>query len=154
MIIPPLGKLNVSKECASWLVSSPVAIDLLDGKEMLFTFDGLTNADVADVSRAVSAFLKLGRKEREEASLPIFANYQRMADLMDEEDLGCQASSPSEIWAHVRPTAIYVERESSDGKIYVSVAANCAWEREHGLQLVYRDGHLLSRVSEQDGHLI
>ena len=37
--------------------------------------------------------------------------------------------------------------------VYVQVACECAWESEHGLQLVFRQGATLSRVSDQDGHL-
>ncbi len=37
--------------------------------------------------------------------------------------------------------------------MYVQIAADCDWEPEHGLQLVYRGGNELVRVSEQDGHL-
>ena len=30
---------------------------------------------------------------------------------------------------------------------------DCDWEPEHGLQLVFRKGQSLSRVSDDDGHL-
>jgi len=33
------------------------------------------------------------------------------------------------------------------------IAAECDWEREHGLQIIYRHGCELSRVSAQDGHV-
>ena len=29
----------------------------------------------------------------------------------------------------------------------------CTWDQEHGLQIIYRRGAELSRVSQQDGHL-
>jgi len=35
----------------------------------------------------------------------------------------------------------------------VQITAECEWEPEHGLQIVYRDGSELKRVSQQDGHL-
>ena len=33
------------------------------------------------------------------------------------------------------------------------MACECEWEQEHGLQLVFRQGKKLTRVSDQDGHL-
>lgn len=35
----------------------------------------------------------------------------------------------------------------------MQIAAECDWEPEHGLLIVYRNGNELSRVSDQDGHL-
>jgi len=35
----------------------------------------------------------------------------------------------------------------------VKICAECTWEPEHGLQIVYREGSVLSRVSDQDRHL-
>lgn len=37
--------------------------------------------------------------------------------------------------------------------MYVAVDCRCDWEEEHGLQLVFRQGRMLTRVSDQDGHL-
>ncbi|MFC7668884.1 DUF6985 domain-containing protein [Hymenobacter humi] len=31
--------------------------------------------------------------------------------------------------------------------------SECEWEVEHGLQLVFRQGRMLTRVSQYDGHL-
>lgn len=35
----------------------------------------------------------------------------------------------------------------------LSIECECAWEPEHGLQLVFASGERLSRVSPYDGHL-
>ena len=40
-----------------------------------------------------------------------------------------------------------------DGDRSISISAECDWEVEHGLQMVFRGGGRLSRVSDQDGHL-
>lgn len=37
--------------------------------------------------------------------------------------------------------------------MYVQLTGSCDWEKEHGLQVVLRQGRTLSRVSSQDGHL-
>ncbi len=52
------------------------------------------------------------------------------------------------------PTEVFVSRRSErDRAIYVQITADCDWEPEHGLQIVYRRGSELSRVSDLDGHL-
>ena len=48
---------------------------------------------------------------------------------------------------------IHFRRDRRDCAIYVVVGANCNWEFEHGLQIVYRPGSELVRLSQIDGHL-
>ena len=44
-------------------------------------------------------------------------------------------------------------RAYQEQDIYVQVACECDWEQEHGLQLVFRQGKKLTRISDNDGHL-
>lgn len=37
--------------------------------------------------------------------------------------------------------------------LHVVLGCECAWEPEHGLQLVFRDGRRLTRISQFDGDL-
>jgi hypothetical protein len=37
--------------------------------------------------------------------------------------------------------------------MYVQIACQCDWEQEHELQLVFRQGRKLTRISYFDGHL-
>ncbi len=46
-----------------------------------------------------------------------------------------------------------LKEDQNDNLIYIQIAAECDWEEEHGLQIIYKNGNQLSRVSEQDGHL-
>ena len=68
-----------------------------------------------------------------------------------DEEMGIP-SSPSAIWEHVRPGPVHVARDE-DGVHYVGMEADCAWEKEHGLLLVWREGQVLTRVSNDDGGL-
>ncbi|WP_420847686.1 DUF6985 domain-containing protein [Natronosporangium hydrolyticum] len=40
-----------------------------------------------------------------------------------------------------------------DQRVYVSIECECAWEPEHGLQIVFRDGAAVTKVGPYDGHL-
>ena len=153
MNIPSLGPLHVDKSIPEWLVSQPVTVPCFDNLPLTFTLNSLTAEDVVDTSEAVAAFLGLGARDRMAASPFMFQNYRRMADAVSEADLDCWVMAPEEVWAHVHPTEVFVSRRRRDGIIYVQVTAECDWEREHGLQIIYRQGNELSRVSAQDGHL-
>lgn len=65
-----------------------------------------------------------------------------------------QIKDKNEIWNFIHPTEIYVTRRPyNEQDIYVQIACECDWEKEHGLQFVFRQGRKLTRISEQDGHL-
>ena len=127
---------------------------LLFGQPMVFTLDGLDSVDEDDTRAAIVAFLALGEEARNQASKYVFTNYLRMKEMVDEDSLGCDITDQDQVWEHVRFTDIFVRRRHRrDRSIYVSLMAECDWEIEHGLQIVFRRGGLLSRVSDQDGHV-
>jgi len=152
--IPQLGPLHPDPRIPEWLISEPVSIPYFDGIRLTFILDGLTDPDTEDIQSAVGAFLALGSDARLAVSSYVFQNYRRMVDAVGEGDVGFHVARPEAIWAHVHPSEIFISRRHHRDKlIYVQIAAECDWEREHGLQLVYRRGSKLSRVSDQDGHL-
>jgi len=154
MNIEKLGELRPYPDSPGWLVSSPVAVPYFDGLPLAFILDGLGDADEGEAAEAVQSFLALRPEDRLAASPYVYANYLRIADVFDEEDLGCRIDSEGDVWGHVRPSEVYLSRRSRrDRAIYIQIAAECDWEQEHGLQIVYRRGSELSRVSAQDGHL-
>ena len=154
MNIPQLGPLISHTRFSDWLISGPVAVPYFDGQKLPFTLDGLTEADQAEAEVAVNAFFALGNDARLATSAHVLANYRHMADIMGEDDLDCHIDAAGAVWAHVRPTEIFLtRRHRRDRAVYVQLLAECDWEQEHGLQIVYRRGAELVRVSEQDGHL-
>ena len=44
-------------------------------------------------------------------------------------------------------------RSSGDMRVYVSIECECAWEPEHGLQLVLQEGRRVTKIGPYDGHL-
>ena len=72
-------------------------------------------------------------------------------DWMDTE-MGVP-DKPEDIWSFVYPSELGVwPGDDSDANRYVYLEANCGWEEEHGLLLVWRNGTMLTRVSGYDGH--
>jgi hypothetical protein len=65
-----------------------------------------------------------------------------------------QIKDKNEIWNFVYPSDIFVSRRHRrDKDIYITLACECEWNKEHGLQFVFRQGKKLTRISNQDGHL-
>lgn len=156
MELAPLGvlKRRVDDEYAS----APVEIPLLGGKRLELMFKGVFEDEKQeDFSDAVTHFLALPESALLEATDSLYESYQFMAGEFEdeewEEELGIK--KPEDVWDHVEfSTIVFSRRVHGDREVYVQVMGNCDWEDEHGLQLVFRRGHTLSRVSEIDGHLV
>ncbi|MFH1924503.1 MAG: hypothetical protein ABIP48_32020, partial [Planctomycetota bacterium] len=64
-------------------------------------------------------------------------------------------ADPHDLWNHVRlGKEIYIERRNhGDRKLYATIECGCDWEREHGLQIVLREGLSVTKLGPYDGHL-
>lgn len=144
-----------------WWKGASRPIPFLDGAVLEITYvagdDDVAHGVPDDVDAAMAAFLALGNTDRLAISRLVHANCTEFLDAVeyDEEDAALWAiETPDQIWSFVHPDEIFIERRGRrDRDVYVSVQCNCDWEREHGLQLVFRRGRQLTRVSAQDGHL-
>jgi len=152
--IERIGELIQDSNVPEWWASRPIPIPFFSGKPLRFiiTDDPVESADQPDVENAVANFLALSQTDRLAASEPVYMNYRDFIEAVDVEEL--PVAEPTQIWAFVTPTEIYVSRRHRrDCDVYIQVACACAWEEEHGLQLIFRRGEKLIRVSGQDGHL-
>jgi hypothetical protein len=148
--IPVLGELHRNDQYPSELYSDDLFIPLLGGVLRFSTYLGEECGSAAD--RAVTAFLELGEADRENVTPHLYGDYLKMEALVFPSEGGLpEISSESEIWSHVRFTSLSIDEE--EGLIYISVLGECDWDREHGIQIVFRNGNELVRVSGQDGHL-
>ena len=150
-----LGLLRPDSRFTEDLVSEEVRIPMLGDLELRFVCERLSeDSRPAEFADAIANLLRLTAADRDAAAPLLFENYQRFAEAVGEEQVGVTIRSPAEVWQHVQPGHVHVSRHPrEDRKVYVRIAGNCAWEIEHGIQLVYREGRTLVRVSGQDGHL-
>lgn len=155
MRIEQLGDLTPDERIPEWQVSKPVDVPYFPGVPLRFVLDCVDDDDKPEeFVAAVRSFLALSIRDREVAAPYVFQNYREMCDAIGDDEVGVEIGGPAEVWSHVRPGDIHVRRRSyGDRRVYVQITAECAWEPEHGLQIVYRDGSELKRVSQQDGHL-
>jgi len=149
-VIPLLGELKPRRDIPEWQVSQPIPVSFFAGTALEFIIEA--DADSPDVHAAIERVLSLGEADRLDASTPVFENYRAFLEASDLEPL--DIATPTKVWQYVTPTAIHVKRRHRrDRDIYVALMCECEWEPEHGLQLVFRGGKRLVRVSDQDGHL-
>jgi hypothetical protein len=135
-------------------VSTPAAVSFFGRKPLRFilTVEDADGDYPNDVNDAIGAFLRLGERDRFTASQHVNESYRAFLGATDIEPL--DVTNADDIWRFVRATeALVCRRHRRDKDVYVQVLCECEWEPEHGLQLVFRRGAILVRVSEQDGHL-
>ena len=153
--IPALSNLRTDVDIPEWIVSDPLAVPYLADCNVPFILNGVDDDErPEDFVSAVARFVALTVADRDAATPHVYRNFTAFRDAVGPDDVDITVTDPRDIWKHVNPTAIHVSRRHRrDRSVYVQIVAECDWEVEHGLQIVLRDGHILSRVSDQDGHL-
>ena len=137
-----------------WYSSEPVPVAVLGGGEVRFLAPGYEDDEhPADFFRAVATFLALAERALHAATDAVFTYYTDVAEMCAAGGYPCVAiDRPGDVWRHVRPgPEPTVERYG--GRVYVSVEAECDWEPEHGLQIVFSDGAAVTKVGPYDSHL-
>jgi len=154
MTLAPLGRLRRNARVDDWLESAAIKVPYFDGLKVKFMVECMRDEDRPEFSQAASNFLGLSSDARFSASEYLFKNYRDCAEAVGNEFVEVRIGDPRSVWEHLHPSKIHVVRRPyGDKLVYVQIVAKCDWEREHGLQLVYRRGMELNRVSAQDGHL-
>lgn len=156
-----IGQLKQEDSFPDWWKSEEISIPFFDNEKLTITFMGFEPEQdqtfIAEVDQALINFLKLNTEDRNLISELVYKNCMGFLESVEYDKADNQLrqiKNKDEIWKFIQPTEIYVTRRSyKERDIYVMIACECDWEQEHGLQLVFRQGKKLTRVSEQDGHL-
>lgn len=110
------------------------------------------------IAETQAAFLALILADRAADGRHVHAYYRDFREAIGEPDwlddeMGV-VGDPDGIWRHVRPrTVSFAMGPDGDSHCYVMVSADCDWEPEHGLLMVWRDGRTLTKVGGDDGHV-
>ncbi|QDC09007.1 hypothetical protein FHY55_07005 [Oceanicola sp. D3] len=111
-----------------------------------------------EATRALTAFLQLTPQDRLADSLHVYNYYLDFHQAVGGEDwlddeMGIP-ESPEDIWSHVTPGTIHLTDDPRHpGHVFLVMEANCAWEQEHGLMMIWQDGTALTKTGGYDGHV-
>lgn len=160
MRVPHVGALEPYPHFDEWLVSASFPIPLLGGHPCRFVFDdgeaALAHAEAFGV--ALGNMLRLDASALAEVQHLVFQYCREMLEVYEPSHRPAVLIRRAEdVWHHVSfGSELHVsqrnEGDDEDG-IYFSLECNCAWEPEHGLQIVVRDGLAVTKVGPFDGHL-
>ncbi|WP_424244236.1 hypothetical protein Dip510_001437 [Elusimicrobium posterum] len=156
-----LGDLSQNKDFPDWWESKGIEISFFDNKILPITFmDFEPEHDktyIEEADKALENFLKLDHNYRKSISELVYQNCKDFIEAVGIEDFDeslTKIKDKNDIWNFVYPSHLYIKRRPyKEQDIYVQIECECAWEEEHGLQLVFRQGKKITRVSEIDGHL-
>lgn len=154
-----LGGLTRHEHIDEWVQSELVQVDSLGGHQFRFVFDKsvLAEGDL-DFSKAIENALRPGLNLMASAETDVFRYFQDTMRLLADEAPDLAIAKAADVWQHVDfGETIHVHRRRGDkyveAGVYLDVECSCEWEREHGLQLVFRDGLEVVKVGMYDGHL-
>ena len=156
-----LGKLKQEETFSAWWKSDKIHIPLFDNQKLTITFMDFEPENdktfIEEADQALTEFLKLNKEDRNGISELAYKSCMEFLNAVDFDETDeplRQIRNKNEIWNFIQPTEIYITRRPyKEQDIYVQIVCECDWEQEHGLQLVFRQGKKLTRISEQDGHL-
>lgn len=154
-VIPGVGRV-VYVESPGWYETQPRDIPIL-GAQGVFAIDHDYPLEVEpQLAECINAFCALTPAALDAAKDAVYAYYRHIADGFGADDCdeyGIPAiASSAQVWDHVQLTdSPYVHVRG--GIWYVMLDNDCAWEQEHGLMIVWRQGQRVSRVSAYDGHV-
>ncbi len=154
-----VGTLHQHEEIRDWWKSAPVHVELVDAElpVSFIEFEPERDGDfLKDAEEALTNFLELSSFYRLQMIKYIHQYFLEFSEYLDEKTFPEKMKDvqPLAIWNFVYPTEIFVSRRlKNDKDIYIVLACECEWDKEHGLQLVFRKGMKLTRVSDQDGHV-
>lgn len=156
-----IGQLKQDDSFSDWWKSTEIEIPFFDNLKLeIILMDFEPEADktfLDEADQALIHFFNLKNEDRNSISDLVYKNCTDFLEAVefDEADEPLrQIKDHNEIWTFIEPTEIYISRRHRrDHDIYIQVTCECDWEQEHGLQLVFRQGKQLTRISSQDGHL-
>lgn len=154
--MPGVGPMTLDEDLG-WYYSSPVSAGSLRGSlGQVVVSEDLIEEGTNAVADALSVFLTADDEGLRAASVNAFDYFLDTVHMVREQGWDLElptVARPESVWEFVSfGNEFRVERDA-DGQVYISIECECAWEPEHGLQLVFRGGRTVSKVGPFDGHL-
>ena len=153
------------EDLPDWWYSRPIAIPFWGNRKIpvVYEFSPVNDTKfVVAADIAIANFLRLTEDDRLALTPLLDENCRTVCENTDfgPDDAALKtrwlgAEDRTTLWNCLPPPeSIRVQRRHRrDEDIYVHMGMDCEWEDEHGVQLVFRKGLQLTRISQQDGWL-
>lgn len=120
--------------------------------------EDIEDISAEDISETLRNFLALDDTDRLAATRHVYAYFKDFWDEFEEDALSPGTkppANPEDVWRLVTPGDLLLSNDPhhEPNRYYIVMEAECDWEPEHGLMLVWRDGKTLTKVSGYDGHV-
>ena len=153
MVIPGIGEIVPDR--FGWYRSKAIPVPLFGGQLCHILLENyVADTCKVDFHNAIDNFLAATPSVLLAASESLFRYYKDFEVLCLEE--GQQPiESIDDIWNHVQfgNEPIVRRRVHGDRGVYMSIECECTWEPEHGLELVLKNGQMVTKLGQYDGHL-
>lgn len=152
--VPGIGRFEPGEY--DTLVSGAVPIPAFGGKPCRFELEGFAEDPQPErLLQAVRNVLAATDRLLLDATPHVHQYCLDMLTLLGPEAPELRIERPEDVWTHVSlgDTLVVSRDHDNDRDAFVSLECNCAWEIEHGLQLVFSNGSAISKVGPFDGHM-
>jgi hypothetical protein len=155
-------KLDADSLISAWKAGDKLPVPFFGGQEVGLSFEAEDH--LREFAPSVLRFFALTTDDRDRVSHHVYAYFRDFADMIGfdagwiESGMESITEPSSKIWEFVYPSKLSAARAWEIGnrdieRPYVDLVAGCGWEEEHGLQMSWRDGTELIKVSGYDGHV-
>lgn len=133
-----------------------IVVSYFDGAEV--ELDEEPDPDAPGSIAALASFLELTNADRLSDTQHVFAFYRDYFEEVGklewlEAEMGIPQTT-ADIWDYVTPGTVSVAKgRKDDNNWYVVMQAECHWDVERGLMMVWRNGTTLTKVGGYNGHL-
>ena len=139
------GKLIETKYDIDWLESEPIQIPYFNNEKFIITLVEKNSEFILNAENAFKNFLKLNNSDRDKNSELVINYYEDVLRSGYTEKMILKKQS--EIWNFVSPLRITILNWSEDESFFVCIECSCDWEKEHGLQLTFKNGEILIKAN-------
>ncbi|MGR5213384.1 DUF6985 domain-containing protein [Vibrio rotiferianus] len=151
------GLVKLEEKNKKW-ATEPIKIKLLGNLECRFLFDDAYIFDInrTDYHSAISNFYNLNPNILFSSSQYAFQYYKEITEQLDPNsdwynENHVDISTEQDVWSYVQfSDVLYISRNEEDATVYIVLGGNCDWEPEHGIQLVFKEGRFINRLSSID----
>lgn len=153
--IPLLGEME-KDQYYDELRSKPVVVNVLGGIQFESTLEEYEQDKAKEeFHEALENFLSIDSLVLKSAQDYVYQYYKDIfVRLEPGNDWYIEIDNPRAVWKHIEFCSLVVSRNPyGDKLVYISLQCSCDWEREHGLQIVFKQGQHVSKVGPFDGRL-